>query len=81
MPRRLVAINIGLAAVAALCVALIVKQIAEVRPASTPRPRPFAAAPAEPAPAGDSRLSPQAYAVIADGQTDALTVLVFGSNQ
>src|SRR5499426_13155 len=65
MPRRLVAINIGLAAIAALCVALIVKQIAEVRPASTPRQRPSAAAPGELAPAGDSRLPPQAYNVIA----------------
>jgi type II secretion system (T2SS) protein C len=65
MPRRLVAINIVLAAVSVLCVALIVKQLVDVRPAAAPRQRPPVAAPAEPAPAGDSRLSPQAYNVIA----------------
>src|SRR5262249_25762001 len=65
MPRRLVAINIVLAAVAVLCIALIVKQIAQVRPAAAPRQRTPVAAPGEPAPARDSRLSPQAYNVIA----------------
>src|SRR5215475_453909 len=65
MQRRLVAINIVLAAVAVLCIALIVKQIAQVRPAAAPRQRTPVAAPGEPAPARDSRLSPQAYNVIA----------------
>src|SRR5215813_2548921 len=65
MPRRLVAINMVLAAVAVLCIALIVKQIAQVRPAAAPRQRTPVAAPGEPAPARDSRLSPQAYNVIA----------------
>src|SRR5262252_3520132 len=65
MPRRLVAINMVLAAVAVLCIALIVKQIAAVRPAAVPRQRTPVAAPGEPAPAGASRLSPQAYNVIA----------------
>jgi hypothetical protein len=65
MPRRLVAINVVLAAVSVLCVALIVKQLATVRPTPTPRNRPPVAAPAEAPPAGESRPAPQAYNVIA----------------
>jgi len=64
MPRRLVAINVVLAVVSVLCIALIVKQIVAVRPTATPRSRPPVAAPAEP-PAGDPRLASQAYNVIA----------------
>src|SRR5215470_2187803 len=65
MPRRLLAINIVLAAASLLCVALIVKQLLDVRPTAAPRQRQPVAAPAEPPPTGDSRLSPQAYSVIA----------------
>jgi len=65
MPRRLVAINVVLAAVSVLCIGLVVKQIAAGRPAVPPRGRSPIAAPAEPAPAGDSRQAPQAYNVIA----------------
>jgi hypothetical protein len=65
MPRRLVAINVVLAAVSVLCVALIVKQLAAVRPTPTPRGRPPVAARAEAPPAGESRPAPQAYNVIA----------------
>jgi len=65
MPRRLVAINVVLAAVSVLCIGLVVKQIAAGRPAVPPRGRSPIAAPAEPAPAGDSRHAPQAYNVIA----------------
>ena len=65
MPRRLLAINIVLAAVSVLSVALIVKQLVAVRPTAAPRHRPPGASQAEPAPAGDSRLPPQAYNVIA----------------
>src|SRR5882672_5728528 len=65
MPRRLVAINIVLAGVSVLCIALIVKQIASGRPTAAPRSRPPVAAPAEPPPAGDSRQPAQAYNVIA----------------
>src|SRR5213593_3422346 len=65
MPRRLVAINVVLAGVSVLCIALIVKQIASGRPTAAPRSRPPVAAPAEPPPAGDSRQPAQAYNVIA----------------
>jgi len=65
MPRRLVAINVVLAAVSVLCIALIVKQLAVARPTAAARGRAPVASSAEPAPAGDSRLAPQAYNVIA----------------
>lgn len=65
MPRRLLAVNVVLAGVSALCVALIVKQLATARPPAAPRGRPPVASGAAPAPAGDSRLPAQAYNVIA----------------
>lgn len=65
MPRRLLAINVVLAAVSVLCVALIVKQLATARPTMATRGRPPARSSAEPATAGESRPSPQAYNVIA----------------
>src|SRR6267142_2878470 len=65
MPRRLVAINVVLAGVSVLCIALIVKQIASGRPTAAPRSRPPVAAPGEPPPAGDSRQPAQAYNVLA----------------
>jgi hypothetical protein len=65
MPRRLLAINVVLAAVSVLCVALIVKQLATARPTAATRGRPPAGSSAKPASAGDSRLPPQAYSVIA----------------
>src|SRR5882724_5767551 len=65
MPRRLVAINVVLAGVSVLCIALIVKQIASGRPTAAPRSRPPVAAPGEPPPAGDSRQPAEAYNVIA----------------
>jgi hypothetical protein len=64
MPRRLLAINVVLAAVCVLCVALIVKQLASARPSPPTRTRPAAGAPAEPAPTGDAKLPAQAYNVI-----------------
>src|SRR5882724_10399405 len=65
MPRRLVAINVVLAGVSVLCIALIVKQIASGRPTAALRSRPPVAAPGEPPPAGDSRQPAEAYNVIA----------------
>ncbi len=65
MPRRLLAVNVVLAGVSVLCIALIVKQLAAARPAAAPRGRSPVASSGEPAPAGESRLSPQAYNVIA----------------
>jgi hypothetical protein len=65
MPRRLLAINVILACVAILCVALIVKQLATSRPPATARGRAPRGSSANPAPAGDSKLAPQAYNVIA----------------
>jgi hypothetical protein len=64
MPRRLLAINVVLACVAILCVALIVKQIATSRSPAA-RGRAPVRSSANPAPAGDSKLAPQAYNVIA----------------
>src|SRR3989440_525484 len=52
MPRRLVAINVVLAAVSVLCIALIVKQLAVARPTAAARGRAPVASSAEPAPAG-----------------------------
>ena len=65
MPRRLLAINVVLAGVSLLCIALIVKQLATARPTAASRGKSTATAPAEPGPAGESRLPPQAYNVIA----------------
>ena len=65
MPRRLLAINVVLACVAVLCVALIVKQLATSRPPAAARGRAPVGSSANPAPAGDSKLPPQAYSVIA----------------
>lgn len=65
MPRRLLAINVVLACVAILCVALIVKQLATSRPPAAARGRAPVGSSANPAPAGDSKLPPQAYNVIA----------------
>ena len=65
MPRRLLAINVVLACVAILCVALIVKQLATARPPAAARGRAPVGSSANPAPAGDSKLAPQAYNVIA----------------
>src|SRR5215468_8965697 len=65
MPRRLLAINVVLAAVCVLCVALIVKQLVSARPSAQTRSRPPAAAPAGPSPTGDTKLPAQAYSVIA----------------
>ena len=65
MPRRLLAINVVLAAVCVLCVALIVKQLVSARPSAQTRTRPPAAAPAGPSPTGDTKLPAQAYSVIA----------------
>ena len=65
MPRRLLAINVVLAAVCVLCVALIVKQLVSARPTAQTRTRPPAAAPAGPSPTGDTKLPAQAYSVIA----------------
>ena len=65
MPRRLLAINVVLACVAILCVALIVKQLATSRPPATARGRAPVGSSANPVSAGDSKLPPQAYNVIA----------------
>jgi len=65
MPRRLLAINVVLACVAILCVMLIVKQLATSRPPAAARGRAPVGSSANPAPAGDSKLAPQAYNVIA----------------
>jgi hypothetical protein len=65
MPRRLLAINIVLAGVSLLCIALIVRQIATARPASTPRTRSTTAAAPTSTPAAEARLPAQAYNVIA----------------
>jgi hypothetical protein len=65
MPRRLLAINVILACVAIFCVALIVKQLATSRPPAAARGRAPLGSSANPAPAGDSKLAPQAYNVIA----------------
>lgn len=65
MPRRLLAINIVLAGVSVLCIALIVRQIATARPASAPRTRSTTAAAPTSAPAAEARLPAQAYNVIA----------------
>ena len=48
MPRRLVAINVVLAAVSVLCIALIVKQLAVARPTAAVRGRAPVASSAEP---------------------------------
>jgi hypothetical protein len=65
MPRRLLAINIVLAGVSVLCIALIVRQIAAARPASTPRTRSTTAGAPTSAPAAEARLPAQAYNAIA----------------
>jgi hypothetical protein len=65
MPRRLLFINVVLAAVSVLSLVLIVKQLLTARPAVAPRGRPAVGSSVEPAPARDSRLSPQAYNVVA----------------
>src|SRR5438445_3464903 len=65
MPRRLLLINVVLAAVSVLCIVLIVKQLLTARPPAAPRGRPAVGSSAATAPAGDSRLPPQAYNVIA----------------
>jgi hypothetical protein len=65
MPRRLLAINVVLAGVSVLCVALIVRQIASVRPASAPRTRSTTAGAPRSAPPAEARLPAQAYNVIA----------------
>src|SRR5438093_9325233 len=65
MPRRLLLINVVLAAVSVLCIVLIVKQLLTARPPAAPRGRPAVGASAATAPAGDPRLPPQAYNVIA----------------
>src|SRR5947199_3490870 len=65
MPRRLLFLNVVLAAVSVLCIVLIAKQLLTARPPATPRGRPAVGASAAAAPAGDSRLPPQAYNVIA----------------
>src|SRR5262245_50062420 len=64
MPRRLLAVNVVLAAVSVLCIALIVKQLASVPATPQARTRPLAAGQAEPAPTGDARQPAQAYNVI-----------------
>src|SRR5499425_1250918 len=65
MPRRLLAINVVLAAVCVLCVGLIVKQLASARPSPQTRVRPPSTAPLETPPTGDGKLPAQAYNVIA----------------
>src|SRR2546425_11819410 len=65
MPRRLLFVNVVLAAVSVLCIVLIVKQLLTGRPPAAPRGRPAVGASAATAPAGDSRLPPQAYNVVA----------------
>src|SRR5438093_269026 len=65
MPRRLLLINVVLAAVSVLCIVLIVKQLLTARPPAAPRGRPAVGSSAATAPAGDPRLPPQAYNVIA----------------
>src|SRR5438128_7736997 len=65
MPRRLLLINVVLAAVSVLCIVLIVKQLLTARPPAARRGRPAVGSPAPTAPAGDPRLPPQAYNVIA----------------
>ena len=65
MPRRLVAINVVLAAVCVLCVGLIVKQLASTRPSAQARTRSSAPATGEPASTGEGKLPAQAYNVIA----------------
>ena len=65
MSRRLLALNVVLAGVSAVCIALVVKQLATSRATPPPRSRPPVAAPGGSAPAGDPRLPPQAYNVIA----------------
>src|SRR5438309_12048170 len=65
MPRRLLLINVVLAAVSVLCIVLIVKQLLTARPPAAPRGRPAVGSSAATAPDGDPRLPPQAYNVIA----------------
>jgi len=65
MPRRLLAVNVLLAGVSVLCIALIVKQLAAVGPTAAPRGRPPVAPSAAPASAAEARLPGQAYSVIA----------------
>ncbi|SRR6266403_5226065 len=65
MPRRLLAVNVVLAGVSVLCIALIVRQLAVVRPAAPPRAKSATASSSQLAPSGDSHLPPQAYNVIA----------------
>jgi hypothetical protein len=65
MARRLLAVNVVLACVAVLCVALIVKELLTVRPPASGRGRAPVGSSASPTTAGDSKLPPQAYNVIA----------------
>src|SRR5262245_18811944 len=65
MPRRLLAVNVVLAGVSLLCIALTVRQLATVRPAGAPRTRTTTAAAPPPASGGEPRLPAQAYNVIA----------------
>jgi hypothetical protein len=65
MPRRLLAVNVVLAGIAVLCIALIVRQLATARPAAAPRTRSTTAAAPPPQAAGEARLPAQAYNVIA----------------
>jgi len=53
MPRRLLFVNVVLAAVSVLCIVLIAKQLLTARPPATPRGRPAVGASAATAPAGD----------------------------
>src|SRR5436190_885794 len=73
MPRRLVAINVVLAAVSVLCIALIVKQLAVARPTAAARGRAPVASSAEPAIAGGTVQTISADAVVIsrpDGMVD-----------
>jgi hypothetical protein len=65
MPRRLVFVNVVLAVVSALCIAIIVKQVITSRPVTAPRSRPPTASPGGPGTTGESRQPAQAYNVIA----------------
>jgi len=65
MPRRLIAVNVVLAGVSALCIALILKELVTAHPSGAPRGRQPVASPAEPAAAAEARLPAQAYNVIA----------------
>src|SRR2546430_1197574 len=65
MPRRLLLINVVLAAVSVLCIVLIWNRLWTARPPAAPRGRPAVGSSAATAPAGDPRLPPQAYNVIA----------------